>query len=114
MYENRKPELTLLPYLALARDLSTLLTPVQPNEHFHAELYGRLVESARQQQAERSLLSPATDEASTGIPHRVARWAMSVPGQDRRWVLGAAAVGSAVSVAGIAAYVLRHRGRRAA
>ncbi len=112
--EDQKPELTLLPYLALARDLSALLIPVQPSECFHAELYRSLVENARQRQAQAVLFPPATDEVSTGIPRRVARWVMSVPGQDRRWVWGAAAVGSAVSMAGIATYMLRHRGRKAA
>jgi hypothetical protein len=114
MKENREDGLTLAPYLALSRDLSALLTPVSPDDQFRAQLYDSLVDRARRQQSQPLLLPLTEDDSDTRIPRRVVRWVANVPGQDRRWVWGAAAVGSAVSFAGLVTYVWHRRGSRAA
>jgi hypothetical protein len=95
--------LSVMPFLALARELAALLVPMQPRQAFRDDLEATLVAEARQQNAQLAL---------TGYPiveiERV--------GGERRWVIGAAAaaaVGSAVSIAGIVAYVLMHRERAA-
>lgn len=104
--------LPLAPYLTLARDLSAVIVPVQPRSEFRSELYRSLLECAAQRQAE--LFPPADQRQTPGIPARFARWVVAAPGQDRRWVWGAAAVGSAVSLAGLVTYVWRRRVSRAA
>jgi hypothetical protein len=114
MKENREQGLTLTPYLALSRDLSALLIPVALDDQFRAELYHSLVDRARRQQFQPSLLPLTEADPETGISRRVVRWVSTVPGQDRRWVWGAAAVGSAVSLAGLVTYVWHRRGNRAA
>lgn len=111
MMENRT--LTLAPYLALARDLTALIVPVRPRPAFRAHLEDSLLEAARRQRAlEQLAISPATETSSANTT-----WAWrDLLGEnlDRRWMLGAAAVGSAVSVAGVLAYFWRQRERRAA
>jgi hypothetical protein len=114
MKENREQSLTLAPYLALSRDLSALIIPVTPDDQFRAQLYESLLDRARRQQVQPMLLPLTEEDPETGIPHRVVRWVANVPGQDRRWVWGAAAVGSAVSLAGLVTYVWHRRGSRAA
>ena len=114
MKENREEGLTLAPYLALSRDLSALLTPAPPDDRFRAQLYGSLIDHARRRQSQPLLLPLMEEDPETGIPRRVVRWVTNVPGQDRRWVWGAAAVGSAVSLAGLVTYVWHRRGSRAA
>lgn len=100
--------LPLAPYLTLSRDLSAVIVPVQPRSEFRAELYHSLLAQAAQ-------CLPAADRSpAAGIPVRFARWVIAAPGPDRRWVWGAAAVGSAVSLAGVITYFWRQRGRRAA
>ncbi len=114
MKENREQSLTLAPYLALSRDLATLVTPVSPDDRFRTQLYGSLLDHARRQQVQPMLLPLTEEDPETGIPRRVVRWVAHVPGQDRRWVWGAAAVGSAVSLAGLVTFVWHRRGNRAA
>jgi hypothetical protein len=96
---------SIVPFLSLARELAALLIPLQPRQQFRDEL-------------ERSLIAEAHRQSAYGA---LARYnnaqIVRVEGTDRRWVIGAAtaaAVGSAVSIAGIVAYVLRHRSERAA
>lgn len=79
----------------LAVELSRLFTPVAPRASFRAQLYEDLLRASRQRQT----LQPVAP--------------MERPLLSRRWVLGAAALGSAVSVVGVLAYWLRvrHHGR---
>ena len=114
MKEHREDGLTLAPYLALSRDLSALITSVSPDDQFRAQLYGSLVDRARRQQSQPLLLPLTEEDPETGIPRRVVRWVANVPGQDHHWVWGAAAVGSAVSLAGLVTFVWHRRGSRAA
>jgi hypothetical protein len=113
--------LVLVPLLLLAREIATLLVPIKPRSKFRQQLHHDLVGEARRQRA-MDLLSipyptPLAPAAETDRLRRMRDWisqeTSSLP-SDRRWVLGAAAVGSAVSLVGILAYVLRHRGRPAA
>lgn len=114
MKDTSPSPLPLAPYLTLARELSALIVPVQPDSEFRAELYYSLLASAAQRQAPAAAL-PATARAlAAGIPVRFARWVIAVPGQDRRWMWSAAAVGSAVSLAGLVTYVWHRRAGRAA
>lgn len=94
--------LSLLPFLALARELAALLTPVRPDPQFRDILLDSLLAAARQRQAQERLLSPAV--SLTPAFNLTAR----------HWAIGAAAVGSVVSVAGLMAYFWRQRERRAA
>jgi hypothetical protein len=89
--------LTIVPFLALARELAALFAPVSPRPEFRSNLEGTLIAEARQQAAQFALLPVMVESRDGG---------------DRRWVKGAAAaaaVGSAVSLAGIVVYVLRRR-----
>jgi hypothetical protein len=90
----------LAPFLSLARELASSMIPVQLRQEFRDELHRELMAAARQQYAYDLLLfpSPATNQGRNG----------------RRWVLGAATFGSAVSLVGVAAYVWLHRHRQAA
>lgn len=97
--------MSVMPFLSLARELAALMIPVHPAQQFRDDLEQSLIAAARQQSARLAL----TGYSQLG--------AVSVEreGLERRWVIGAAAaVGSAVSIAGIIAYVLRHRSERAA
>lgn len=114
MKDTSRSTLPLSPYLALSRELSELIIPVRPRGEFHAQLYNSLVDHARQRPAHAALLPLPGSDLTAGIPARFARWVITTPAQDRRWVWGAAAVGSAVSLAGLVTYVWRHRGSRAA
>jgi hypothetical protein len=92
---------SLAPFLALVRELSAEIIPVRLRVEFRDELQRELMAAARQQYA-RDLLIWSTPAAPQ-------------PKTSRRWVLGAATVGSAVSLASIvAAYYMRHRHRQAA
>jgi hypothetical protein len=73
---------------------------VRPRDEFRTELLYNLMAAARQQAARDLLLD--TDLAD------------GPEGGERRWVWGAATFGSAVSLAGIVAYVWFHRHRQAA
>jgi hypothetical protein len=124
MKENAKPRLTLTPYLALSRNLSALITPVRPRDEFRASLYRSLVAQAgpaglgvdgeQRLSADAAMLAVRDGRTTHTIPARFAHWVATTPGQDRRWVWGAAAVGSAVSLAGLVTYMWRRRSSRAA
>lgn len=84
-----------------------LLIPVRPSPQFRADLERSLLAAARQQNAQMTMTGFAPQAASAGSR-------FTFP--ERRWVIGAAAaaVGSAVSIAGIVAYMLHRRSERAA
>ena len=80
--------------LDLAEQVQGLLVPVEPNAHFRRRLHGDLVLEAQRRQTE--------GETSPLVQHR------------KGILIGAAAVGSVASVAGLAiALVLRRRHRGA-
>jgi hypothetical protein len=115
--QNHGSVLSLAPFLKLTRELAVLLVPVQLRADFRVELHRSLVASARQQQAQLALdIAPPGEPAGGAVEvfsDRVAHLLALVPtGVDRRLVVGAAAVGGAVSL-GILAYVLSHRERPA-
>lgn len=95
-----EPGVNLAPFLSLARELASNITPVQARRAFRDDLHRDLVAVARQQYAYNQLFvsEPAANQGRN----------------NRRWVLGAATLGSAVSLAGVAAYVWRQRHRQAA
>lgn len=95
------PAVPLAPYLTLARELAAQIVPVRLRDEFRDELQHDLMAAARRQYARDLLLFSAPPAGRDRT--------------SRRWVLGAATLGSAVSLAGIfAAYVVRHRHRQAA
>ena len=117
MLNHRNEPLTLSPFLALARELSALLLPIRPRPQFRAELHRNLVVSAQRQQAQ-LLVALAAHDAPTpsAFPQRqvekyAGRWERELYQGGKRWVVGAAAVGSAVSLAGILAYLMRRHNR---
>ena len=92
---------SLAPFLALVRELAAEIVPMRLRIEFRDELQRELMAAARQQYARDLLIwsTPAPPQVRT----------------SRRWVLGAATLGSAVSVASIVtAYYMRHRHRQAA
>jgi 2-methylisocitrate lyase-like PEP mutase family enzyme len=96
-----------MPFLSLARELAALLLPIQPAQQFRDDLEHSLVAAAHQQNA-RAALNGYDPYGAISIERE---------GFERRWMIGAAAaaaVGSAVSIAGIMAYVWRRRSDRAA
>lgn len=110
---NDHRSLTLAPYLALARDLAALIVPIRPSPAFREDLEASLLAAARRQYALQKLAIPVP--SVTLSPEPSWTWRGLLPEvRDRRWVFGAAAVGSAVSVAGVMAYFWRQRSRRAA
>ena len=95
--------LSIVPFLNLARELAALLIPVKPNADFRSEL-------------ELSLLAEARHLAAFPADRLAPDFSAPREFSERRWVVGAAAaaaVGSAVSIAGIVVYVLRRRDRAA-
>jgi hypothetical protein len=92
---------SLTPFLTLVRELAAEIIPLRLRAEFRDELQRELLAAARQQYA-RDLLV----------------WSEPAPAHSkmaRRWMLGAATLGSAMSGASIvAAYYWRHRNRRAA
>lgn len=111
LIHSPRPVFVLGPLLVLSRELSALLVPARPRAEFREALLRGLMAAARQKHAHALLLSePRTEPVSGGLPEKVTQWLRLEPEfGNRRWVLGAAAVGSAVSLAGILAYALRHR-----
>ncbi len=105
--------LTLTPYLELARDLAALLVPQHLRPEFKQSLEASLLVEARRQQALRQL---AIGHPTMAQPRpTLESWRdLLLEGADRRWVIGAAALGSAVSIMGIVAYLWRQRGQRVA
>ncbi len=83
------------PLMALANVLASLFQPVPPRPAYRTHLYQGLVNAAQRKRARQTAAQGRKREP----------W--------RPWVLGAAAVGSAVSVLGIIAYLIhsRHHGR---
>lgn len=104
---RKEPEgvIGLTPFLNLVRELAGLLAPVAPRETFRSELEQGLLAAARQQSAQLSL--GAITNADDGSMRRP-------DGVSNRVVIGAAAVGSAVSIVGLVAYMLYRRGERTA
>jgi hypothetical protein len=107
--------IALAPLLDVARELGAILIPVRPPLPFRAELHRALVATARQQQVQNELFplpGPSADFRS-----RVNDWAgqglNELSEGDRRWFVGAAVVGSALSLAGLVGFVLLQRGRAA-
>ena len=98
----------MVPFLALARELSALLLPVRPSSEFRVDLERSLLAQARQLNAQAAMADFASPGTYSGV---------RFDSLERRWVIGAAAaavVGSAVSIAGIVAYALHRRSERAA
>ncbi|MBC7223954.1 MAG: hypothetical protein H5T59_06745 [Anaerolineae bacterium] len=83
----------LAPLFSLARYLQQVLVPVRPSPQFRENLREGLLTAARQR-----ALMPA--HRPPWRPHR-------------EWVIGAAAVGSAMSLAGVAAFLIRRAQQRA-
>lgn len=105
--------LPLAPYLALARDLTALIVPVRPRPAFRETLEASLLAAARRQHTLEKLAIAAP--SALKLPEPSWTWReLLAEGREHRWAIGAAAVGSAVSVAGVMAYFWRQRGRRAA
>lgn len=86
----------LVPLLSLARYLQRVLVPVRPSAQFRESLRAGLLTAAHQR-------IPAA-AAAGGAAWRP-QW---------EWIVGAAAVGSAVSIAGVAAFLIRRAQHRAA
>ena len=92
---------SLAPFLALARELAAEIVPVRLRIEFRDKLQRELMAAARQQYARDLLIwaTPSSPRTRT----------------SRRWVLGAATLGSAVSLASIVtALYMRRRQRQAA
>ena len=110
---------TFLSLLGLRRALGDLVVPAPPRQEFRDQLHSQLVRAAQQQLVQRALsIAPTVTAVSAadtpGMPARLGHWLISDEQAGRRWVFGAAAVGSAVSLAGALALLLRSRVRRAA
>jgi hypothetical protein len=107
--------IALAPLLDVARELGAVLIPVRPPLAFRAELHRSLVMMARQQQVQYALFPPVVP--SGDFLGRVNVWAEQGLNElsegDRLWFVGAAVVGSALSLAGLVGYVLHQRGRAA-
>ena len=111
--------LALGPLLLLAREVATVLVPVQPRPAYRAELHEALVagagEQALQEAAEISVATAMPPDAAVGeLLGRVNQWAgqgwSDLRETDRRWVMGAAAL----SLLGVIVYVRYQRNRLAA
>lgn len=87
------PELRseLAPLLRLAHEVAAVLQPLRPRPAYRNDLHRALITAGYQQLA----------QDPTGF--------VNIPETRRDWVLGAAAVGSAVSVVGVIAYFWRVR-----
>jgi hypothetical protein len=107
--------LPLAALLDLSRELSKILVPVEPRPEYQAELQRRLLHEARRQQALRLLALPAGSTPVLEEPRTMIRrvYLEYGPGR-RRWIVGAAAVGSAASLVGLLAYVRSRRQGKAA
>ncbi|MFZ1402098.1 MAG: hypothetical protein WAW03_03340 [Anaerolineae bacterium] len=81
----------IAPLLRLARDLAAWLRPVKPRAAFRQDLHRSLVASGYRQLSHSLALEPLDHDTR------------------RDWMLSAAAIGSAVSVVGVLAYLWRSR-----
>jgi hypothetical protein len=106
-HPSRWPSLVAM--LDLSRELSNILVPVQPRPEFREELYGRLLVEARRQQALQMLALPAGSLALEESRTMSNRADLGYGLESRRWIIGAAAVGSAASLVGLLAYVRSRR-----
>jgi hypothetical protein len=106
-HPSRRPSLAVL--LDLSRELSHVLVPVQLRPEFREELYGRLLIEARRQQALQMLALPAGSPALEEPRTMSYRAYLGYGPEGRRWIIGAAAVGSAASLVGLLAYVRSRR-----
>lgn len=88
------PELRseLAPLLQLAYDVAAALKPIRPRPAYRSQLRQALVNAEHR--------PPLQDPTAL----------VNIPEIRRDWVLGAAALGSAVSVMGVIAYIWRTRG----
>jgi len=108
--KNMVQETNRITWLTLVRGIAELLVPVCPRAEFRAELHRGLVAGARRLQAQQKLASaPRLHYALADWPAYATQWFGESP--DRQWILGAAAIGSAASLIGVMAYVLRRRAR---
>jgi hypothetical protein len=97
---------TLQPLLALARKIKDALTPVEPDPAFCENLRLSLLAAARQRLVSRlSLRAEGSTESQRPI-HLFRRHRTEI-------LIGAAALGSVVSVAGIVAYWIHTRAAKA-
>jgi hypothetical protein len=102
--------LSLAALLDLSRELRSLLVAVRPRPEFREELYDHLLVEARRQRVQRMLSLPVESAAVLGKPWTtVHRIPLGYGLSSRRWIIGAAAVGSAASVVGLLAYVRSRR-----
>jgi len=106
-HPSRWPSLVAL--LDLSRELSNILVPVQPRPEFREELYGRLLVEARRQHALQMLALPAVSPALEESRTMSLLAYLGYGPEGRRWIIGAAAVGSAASLVGLLAYVRSRR-----
>lgn len=105
--------LSLTPYLELARDLAALLVPRHARPEFKQSLEASLLAEARRQHALRELA--ISDPSSLQPRGTLEAWREALlESGERRWMIGAAALGSAVSIMGIVAYLWRQRNQHAA
>ena len=97
---------TLEPLLALARKVKDALAPVEPDSAFCENLCLGLLAAARQRLASRLSLQAEGSTKSQRPVHLFRRHRKEI-------LIGAAAVGSVVSVAGIVAYWIHARAAKA-
>jgi hypothetical protein len=97
---------TLQPLLALARRVKDALAPVEPDSAFRENLRLSLLAAARQRLASRPSFWAEGSTKSQRPVHLFRR-------HRREILIGAAALGSVVSVAGIVAYWLHARAAKA-
>jgi hypothetical protein len=97
---------TLEPLLALARKVKDALAPVEPDSAFCENLRLGLLAAARQRLASRLSLQAEGSTKSQRPVHLFRRHRKEI-------LIGAAAVGSVVSVAGIVAYWIHARAAKA-
>jgi len=101
---------TLQPLLALARKVKDALAPVEPDAAFCEDLRLSLLAAARQWLASR--LSLRAEPQAEGSP-KSQRPTHLLRRHRKEILIGAAAVGSVVSVAGIVAYWIHTRAAKA-
>ncbi len=105
--------LNLSPFLAVVRDLTALLGPIKLRSEFKETLGASLVLAARQSYAHAALDTAAHALPAVEVP--LLNWGeLPTIVRERHWAIGAAALGSVVSVAGIIAYLRYQRNQRAA
>ena len=105
---------SLAALLDLSRELSRVLVPVRPRPEYREELYRRLLAEAHRQEALRLLSLPAGSTPELAASQTIHWLGPGDRSGGRRWIIGAAAVGSAASLVGLLAYVrIRRHGKAA-